>query len=83
MTAQLIDDDQGRTLAAASTRESDIKSQAAYGGNKTAAEIVGRALAERAIAAGIKQVKFDRREYKYHGRIAALAEAARTAGLEF
>lgn len=83
MAAQLIDDDQGRTLAAASTREGDIRSETKYGGNKAAAEVVGRTLAERAIAAGIKKVKFDRREYKYHGRIAALADAARAAGLDF
>ncbi len=54
-----------------------------YGGNKTAAAVVGKALAQRALAAGIKEVAFDRREYKYHGRVAALADAARNAGLVF
>jgi large subunit ribosomal protein L18 len=54
-----------------------------YGGNRTAAEAVGRAIAERALAAGLKQVAFDRGPSQYHGRVAALAEAARTAGLDF
>ena len=54
-----------------------------YGGNKTAAEAVGKAIAERAMAAGVKQVCFDRGSYKYHGRVAALADAAREGGLEF
>jgi large subunit ribosomal protein L18 len=79
MYAQIIDDDAGRTLVFASTRDKDLSGS--YGGNKAAAQAVGRALAERALAAGIKAVAFDRREYKYHGRIAALAEAAREAGL--
>ena len=78
MYAQIIDDDAGRTLVFASTRDKDFD---AYGGNKAAAQAIGRVLAERALAAGIKEVAFDRREYKYHGRIAALAEAAREAGL--
>ncbi|HWB09674.1 MAG TPA: 50S ribosomal protein L18 [Pirellulales bacterium] len=79
MYAQIIDDDAGRTLVFASTRDKDFSG--GYGGNKAAAETIGRVLAERALAAGIKAVSFDRREYKYHGRIAALAEAARQAGL--
>ncbi len=78
--AQLIDDDAGRTLAAAATSE---KGGASYGGNKSAAETVGQLIAERGLAAGVKKVAFDRRNYKYHGRIAALADAARKAGLEF
>lgn len=78
MYAQIIDDAAGRTLVFASTRDKDFSG---YGGNKTAAQAIGRVLAERALAAGIKSVAFDRREYKYHGRIAALAEAAREAGL--
>jgi large subunit ribosomal protein L18 len=80
---QLIDDDQGKTLAAASTADKDLRSQVSYGGNKSAAMAIGKAIAERAIAAGIKEVAFDRREYQYHGRLAALAEAAREAGLVF
>lgn len=78
---QLIDDESGRTLASAGT--ADKASGAAYGGNKSAAETIGQLIAERAIAAGFKKVAFDRREYKYHGRIAALADAARKGGLEF
>lgn len=81
--AQLIDDAEGRTLCAASTGGADLGKELKYGGNKTAAQAVGRAIAERALAAGIKDVTFDRREYQYHGRIAALAEAAREAGLNF
>ena len=79
--AQVIDDDTNRTLAAASTVEKDLRGQIRYGGNKAAAEAVGKALAERALAAGIKDVALDRREYRYHGRVAALTDAARKAGL--
>jgi large subunit ribosomal protein L18 len=81
--AQVIDDNLGRTLASASTTEGTLKEQLKYGGNKTAAAIVGKTIAQRAIEAGIKEVAFDRREYKYHGRVAALADAAREAGLVF
>jgi large subunit ribosomal protein L18 len=81
--AQLIDDASGRTLAAASTRDVDLRGQLAYGGNKAAAKSVGQTLAQRALAAGITQAAFDRREYKYHGRVAALADGAREAGLQF
>ena len=80
--AQVIDDQAGKTLAAASTRDEDLRQQVPYGGNKTAAGAVGAAIARRALAAGVKQVAFDRREYRYHGRIAALADAARDAGLD-
>jgi large subunit ribosomal protein L18 len=80
--AQVIDDDQGRTLAAASTADKELRGQVAYGGNRAAAELVGKAIAERALASGVRQVAFDRREYKYHGRVAALADAARDAGLD-
>ena len=80
---QLVDDQAGKTLAAASTAEPDLKSQVSYGGNKDAAQAVGRTLAERAMAAGVKQVCFDRGPLKYHGRVAALADAAREAGLQF
>lgn len=81
--AQMINDETGTTLVAASTMEPDIKAQVPYGGNKKAAEIVGRIVAERAKQAGIDKVCFDRRSYKYHGRVAALAQAARAAGLQF
>lgn len=81
--AQLIDDLEGRTLLSVSSRDKDLQSSVAYGGNKQAAEAIGKAVAERALAAGVKQVCFDRREYKYHGRVAALADAARAAGLSF
>jgi large subunit ribosomal protein L18 len=81
--AQVIDDNAGRTLAAASTTEGTLKEQLKYGGNKAAAAMVGKTIAQRAIEAGIKEVAFDRREYKYHGRVAALADAAREAGLVF
>lgn len=83
MYAQVIDDLSGRTLAAASTVDKNLRGSVKYGGNKSAAEAVGRAVAERAIAAGVKEVAFDRREFKYHGRVAALADAARKAGLAF
>jgi large subunit ribosomal protein L18 len=82
-SAQIIDDRAGRTLAAASTRESALKRQIKFGGNKAAAAIVGKTIAQRALEEGIKEVAFDRRQYKYHGRVAAMAEAAREAGLMF
>jgi large subunit ribosomal protein L18 len=81
--AQLINDQDGRTLASASTLEEELKGAVKYGGNRTAAEAVGRTLAERALAAGLKQVAFDRGACQYHGRVAALADAARKAGLDF
>lgn len=81
--AQVIDDTQGRTLAAASTVEPEIREMVGgYGGNIKAATVVGRIIAERALAAGVRQVVFDRGRYKYHGRVAALADAARDAGLD-
>ena len=83
MYAQVIDDARGTTLASASTTDKELKSDVKYGGNKAAAQAVGRAIAARAQAAGVQQVAFDRREYQYHGRVAALAEAARAAGLAF
>ncbi len=79
---QVIDDSIGRTLAAASTRDKDVREQLSYGGNKGSAEVVGKALAERALSAGVTQVCFDRGHYQYHGRVAALADAAREAGLK-
>jgi len=81
--AQVIDDRTARTLAAASTMDKELRQQVRFGGNKEAAAIVGRAIAQRALAAGVTEVVFDRREYKYHGRVAALADAAREAGLKF
>ena len=81
--AQVIDDATGSTLASASTLDADAKGQTPYGGNKAAATVVGRLVAERAKKAGIDKVCFDRRSYKYHGRVQALADAAREAGLQF
>jgi large subunit ribosomal protein L18 len=81
--AQVIDDAEGRTLAAASSVEPEVKQQQSYGGNKAAAALIGRRVAERAKQAGIDKVCFDRRSYKYHGRVQALADAAREAGLQF
>jgi large subunit ribosomal protein L18 len=83
MYAQVIDDSDGRTLAAASTVDKEVLGKLPYGGNKTAAQAVGKAIAARALAAGIKLVAFDRGPAAYHGRVAALAEAAREAGLSF
>lgn len=80
--AQVIDDAAGKTVAAASSLEKDLKARVGYGGNAAAAAEVGKAIAERALAAGVKQVALDRRDYKYHGRVAALADAARDAGLD-
>src|SRR3954463_6805345 len=81
ISAQVIDDRAGKTLAAASTLEKDLKSGAT--GNIDAAKKVGRLIAERAKAAGVSAVVFDRGGFLYHGRVAAVADAAREAGLEF
>ena len=81
--AQVINDASGTTLAAAGTLDPEIRSQHAYGGNKAAAAVVGRVIAERARQAGIDKICFDRRSYNYHGRVEALANAAREAGLKF
>lgn len=81
--AQLIDDSQGRTIASASSRDKQLRSAVANGGNKEGAQAVGKAIAERAKAAGVARAAFDRGSYKYHGRVAALADAAREGGLEF
>ena len=80
---QVIDDVVGRTLVAASTQDKELRTELKYGGNKSAAQAVGKAIAERALAAGIKKVAFDRGGCQYHGRVAALADAAREAGLSF
>jgi large subunit ribosomal protein L18 len=81
--AQIIDDASGKTLASASSADRQIREAVGFGGNKQAAEAIGRAVAERARAAGVTKVCFDRGSFKYHGRVAALADAARAAGLEF
>jgi large subunit ribosomal protein L18 len=81
--AQMVNDESGTTVVSASTLDPEIKAQLKYGGNKAAAVVVGRVVAERAKKAGIDKVCFDRRSYKYHGRVAALAQAAREAGLQF
>jgi large subunit ribosomal protein L18 len=81
--AQVIDDAQGKTLAAASSLDADLKKKLKTGADKAAASEVGKLVAERAKAAGIKQVVFDRGGCVYHGRVQAVAEAAREAGLEF
>jgi len=83
MYAQIIDDEQGRTLASASTADKSLREGITYGGNKAAAEAVGKSIAERAMATGVTKICFDRREFQYHGRVAALADAARKAGLSF
>jgi len=83
MYAQIIDDEGHRTLVSASTMQEPLKGELKYGGNRNAAAAVGKLLAERALKADIKEVAFDRRNYKYHGRLAALADAAREAGLVF
>jgi large subunit ribosomal protein L18 len=81
--AQIIDDAAGRTLAAASTMEKDVRASGKSGANKTAAEAVGKLVAERALKAGVKEVVFDRGGYLFHGRVKALADAARDGGLSF
>ncbi len=83
MYAQVVDDLAGRTLAAASTADKEVLGNLPYGGNTSAAQAVGKAIAQRALAAGVKQVAFDRGACQYHGRVAALAAAAREAGLSF
>jgi large subunit ribosomal protein L18 len=81
--AQLVDDETGRTLAAADSRSKDFRSANPKGGNVAAAKAVGTLLAQRAKAAGVQTVVFDRGGYKYHGRVKALADAARAGGLAF
>ncbi len=83
ITAQVIDDLSGKTIVSASTANKAIAKGLKYGGNAGAAEAIGKAIAERAIEAGVSQVCFDRGDSKYHGRVAALAKAAREAGLKF
>jgi large subunit ribosomal protein L18 len=81
--AQVIDDRSGRTLVSASSIDKDTKKNLKGGGNVAAARVIGKAIAERAKAAGVNKVVFDRGGYKYHGRVKALADAAREAGLQF
>ena len=81
--AQVIDDAQGRTLAAASTMEKAIRDGLKTGADMAAAKAIGKLIAERATAAGINEIVFDRGGYRYHGRVKALADAAREAGLKF
>jgi large subunit ribosomal protein L18 len=81
--AQVIAADNEKVIAAASTVQAEIKSGVKYSGNTDAAAAVGKAIAEKAKAAGVAKVAFDRSGFKYHGRVKALADAAREAGLEF
>lgn len=81
--AQVIRDDEGRTVAAASTLDKDLRESLRTGADVAAAKAVGKLVAERAREAGIAEVVFDRGAYIYHGRVRALAEAAREAGLSF
>jgi large subunit ribosomal protein L18 len=82
ISAQVIDDERGHTLASASSTEADLRS-AGTGGSVAAAQRVGALVAERAKAAGVSAVVFDRGGYAYHGRVAAVADAARNGGLDF
>ena len=82
ISAQVIDDVTGRTLACASSLEAPVRG-AGHTGNQAASGTVGKLVAERALAAGVTKVAFDRGGFLYHGRVAALADAAREAGLEF
>lgn len=81
--AQVIDDDAGRTLAAASTLDAEVKSAAESGGKKDSAKLVGLLVGKRAVEQGIEKVVLDRGGWKYHGRVASLADGAREAGLKF
>lgn len=83
MYAQVIASGGGEVLACASTVEREVRDQLAYGGNKAAAEVIGRLIAERARTRGVTRVAFDRSGFKFHGRVRSLAEAARANGLEF
>ena len=81
--AQVISSDGATTVASASTVETNVRSEVGYGGNCAAAAVVGRIVAERALKVGVGRVAFDRSGFKYHGRVKALADAARGAGLTF
>ena len=82
ISAQLIDDVSGQSLVQAGSLNKDLRQEISYGGNRAAASRVGQLLAQRAVVQGIKQALFDRNGYKFHGRVKALAEAAREAGLK-
>ena len=81
--AQVISEDSGKVLAAASTAEKEVREQVGNGGNVAAATLIGKRIAEKAKAAGVEKVAFDRSGFAYHGRVKALADAAREAGLQF
>lgn len=81
--AQIIDDSEGRTLASASSIEKDMREQLRTGGDMNAAQEIGKLIAERATKAGVEKVVFDRGGYLFHGRVKALADAAREGGLQF
>lgn len=81
--AQLVDDTEGKTIVAASTLDKELRGTIKSGGNVEAAKAVGELIAKRALDKGIKSIVFDRGGYKYHGRVKALADAAREGGLEF
>jgi large subunit ribosomal protein L18 len=81
--AQVIDDRSGKTLVSASSVDTETKKNLKGGGNVAAAKVIGKAVADRAKAVGVSKVVFDRGGYKYHGRVKALADAAREAGLQF
>ena len=81
--AQVLSEDGDKVLAAASTAEKSVREQVSNGGNVAAATLVGKLIAEKAKAAGVEKVAFDRSGFAYHGRVKALAEAAREAGLQF
>ena len=83
IAAQIIDDREGKTIASASSLDGALKKDLGKGSNKEAAAVVGKTVAERAIKAGVKDVVFDRGGYMFHGRVKALADAARDAGLNF
>ncbi|MCP4413770.1 MAG: 50S ribosomal protein L18 [Gammaproteobacteria bacterium] len=81
--AQVLSNDGGKVIASASTVDKSVRKEVKYSGNVDAAEAVGTLVAERALEAGVTKVAFDRSGYKYHGRVKALAEAARAKGLQF
>ena len=81
--AQIISADGANVLASASTLDADVRQSLSYGGNKSAARVVGRIVAERALEKGVERVAFDRSGFRYHGRIKMLAEEAREKGLKF
>jgi large subunit ribosomal protein L18 len=81
--AQVVDDESNRTIVSASTLDKEVKAQIKGGANIAAAKVVGKIVADRARAKGVEKVVFDRGGYQYHGRVQALADAAREAGLKF